>query len=121
MATNYCEKLQAFGAGCQELGGLSPDAMGGFMALHHATCEAGAPDSAQRELLALAISIAIHCDDCIAYHTQAAMENGATDQDMLTVLDVAILMGGGPGVVYSTHALEAMKQFKAAAESVSGR
>ena len=75
----------------------------------------------QRELLALAISIAIHCDGCIAYHTQAALENGATEEDILTVLDVAILMGGGPGVVYSTHALEALKQFKAAAVSGTGR
>ncbi len=114
MATNYCEIYENFGASVKELGGLAPETMGGFMALHHAACDGQAEDIVLRELIALGISIAVHCDGCIAAHTNAALQGGATEKDVLTAIDVAILMGGGPGVVYSTHALEALKQFKAA-------
>lgn len=114
MAANYCEIYEKFGADVKELGGMTPKLMGGFGALHHAACDGEADDFVLRELIALGIAIATHCDGCIAAHTTALLQGGATEKDVLTAIDVAIFMGGGPGLVYSTHALEALKQFKAA-------
>ncbi len=40
-----------------------------------------------------------------------ALETGATREEIADALGVAILMSGGTGVVYATHAIEAVDQF----------
>jgi AhpD family alkylhydroperoxidase len=49
-----------------------------------------------KELVALAISIVVHCEGCIAYYVHDAVEAGATRQELLETISVALLMGGGP-------------------------
>jgi alkylhydroperoxidase/carboxymuconolactone decarboxylase family protein YurZ len=44
--------------------------------------------------------------------THDLLEAGASEQEVLDALGVAILMGGGPSVMYATHVLEAMEDFK---------
>src|SRR5262249_51143478 len=41
-------------------------------------------DSKTKELMALAISIAVHCDGCVAYHTKMAHQHGATRDELST-------------------------------------
>ena len=62
----------------------------------------------------MAISVAVRCDDCIAFHVKAALANGATQEEVLEALGMAIYMGAGPSVMYASHALEAFRQFKEA-------
>ena len=71
-------------------------------------------DAKTKELIALAISVAVRCDDCIAFHTKAAVEQGATREEVLETLGMAIYMGAGPSVMYASHALGAFTQFEAA-------
>ena len=59
----------------------------------------------------MAISVAVRCDDCIAFHAKAASERGASSDDILETLGMAIYMGAGPSVMYAAHAFEAYKQF----------
>jgi AhpD family alkylhydroperoxidase len=61
--------------------------------------------------MALAISIAVHCDGCIAYHTHDAVKAGATRAELLETVAVGVLMAGGPGTIYAAHALDAIEQF----------
>jgi len=61
--------------------------------------------------MALAIGIVVGCDGCIAYHVHAAGDGGATRQELLETVGVALLMGGGPGSIYAAHALDAIEQF----------
>ncbi len=91
-----------------------PATMKAFSALHGAAAGDGALDSKTKELIALAIGVAARCDGCIAYHTYDALNAGATEAEILDALGVAVLMGGGPSVMYATHVVEAMEQFKAA-------
>ena len=91
----------------------SPDTMKGFMSLHHAASSDGALSAKTKELIALAIGIAVRCDGCIAYHVHDALEAGATRDEIVDTIGVAILMGGGPSVVYGSMALEAVEQFDA--------
>ena len=63
-----------------------------------------------KELIALAIGIAGRCDGCIGFHTKAAIQQGATRQEVLETIDVAVYMGGGPSYVYGAQALEAFDQ-----------
>jgi AhpD family alkylhydroperoxidase len=64
--------------------------------------------------VALGISVAVRCDDCIAFHAKAAVEQGATREEVMETLGMAIYMGAGPSTMYAAHAIEAYDQFKAA-------
>lgn len=96
------------------LGSEAPGVMGGFAKLHQASTTDGALSGKTKELIALAIGIAVHCDGCIAYHVHDALTAGATREELIETIGVAVMMGGGPSVVYGCEALEAVEQFEAA-------
>ncbi len=85
--------------------------MAGFSRLHRKTMEDGALPGKIKELMALAISVAVGCDGCIAYHTHDAVKAGATRPELIEAVGVGVLMGGGPGSMYAAHALDAIDQF----------
>jgi bacterioferritin-associated ferredoxin len=58
-------------------------------------------------------AIGVNPSGCIAMHTSAARERGATREEIAEVLGVAISVNAGAAVVYSTRAIDA---FEAAAE-----
>ena len=89
-----------------------PDVMAGFMQLHKAGSSDGALSSKVKELIALAIGITVRCDGCIAFHVHDSLKAGATHEEIVDAIGVAILMGGGPSVVYGAQALEALIQFE---------
>ncbi|MGN6570476.1 MAG: carboxymuconolactone decarboxylase family protein [Pseudolabrys sp.] len=95
--------------------GDTPNVMKAFSGLAQAASAPQALDVKTKELIALAISVAIRCDDCIGFHVKAALDHGATREEIVETLGMAIYMGAGPSVMYATHALEAYEQFKAAA------
>ncbi|MGB3653139.1 MAG: carboxymuconolactone decarboxylase family protein [Rivularia sp. (in: cyanobacteria)] len=66
----------------------------------------------QKNGVALAIAVAIHCDDCIAFHTNSALKAGATKEEILEVLGVTVFMGGGPALMYATHVMEAVDELQ---------
>jgi len=82
----------------------------GFVAMHKAATEPGALDTKQKELIALGIAISIRCEGCIACHIQDALKAGATQEEIVETIGVAVLMGGGPSVVYGNIAYKAMKE-----------
>ncbi|MDH3582105.1 MAG: carboxymuconolactone decarboxylase family protein [Hyphomicrobiales bacterium] len=85
--------------------------MGTFWKLHKTAVGDGVLDTKTKELMNLAISVAVRCDGCIAHHVYDALEAGATREEIAETLGVAVLMGGGTSVVYATHAMEALEQF----------
>ena len=95
----------------RNLRGGAPDVMKGFAAIAQAALKPGALDAKSKELIALAISVAVRCDDCIAFHAKAAVERGASREEILETLGMAIYMGAGPSVMYASHALGAVTQF----------
>ena len=105
------DRLRNFERNSRNLSSAEPAVMKAFWGLHEAAVAAGALDTKTKELIALAISVATLCDDCIAHHTYDALEAGATKEEIADALGVAILMGGGTSVVYATHAIEAVDQF----------
>ena len=89
-----------------------PDTMQGFHALHKAAVAPNTVSTKTKELIALGIAITVRCDGCIAFHIQDALKAGATRNEIVETLGVAILMGGGPALMYACEALEALKQFE---------
>jgi AhpD family alkylhydroperoxidase len=87
----------------------SPELFGGFSRITKVATTAGAFSSAQRELIAVAIAVSKGCEDCIVYHVDAAIKHGATEAELVEVLEVAVEMGGGPAVMYGAKALEILR------------
>lgn len=52
-------------------------------------------------------------DGCVAFHTNDALNAGASREEITDTLEVAVIIGGGPSLVYVTHAMNAIEQFKA--------
>jgi AhpD family alkylhydroperoxidase len=115
MTTNYVEYHQHLEERLAQLGRELPGPMTGFARLHKKAMEDGALSHKVKEMLALAISIVVGCEGCIAYHVHDAMEAGATRPELLEAVGVGLLMGGGPGSIYDAHALDAIEQFLAVA------
>ncbi len=94
-----------------DLGRELSASMGGFARLHRKSMDEGALPAKVKEMMALVVSVAIGCDGCIAYHTHDAVKAGATRAELIETIGVGVLMGGGPGSIYATHALDAVDQF----------
>ncbi len=97
----------------RDLRGGAPAIMKAFAGMAQAANASKALDAKTKELIALGIAVAARCDDCIAFHVKAAVEQGATRDEVSETLGMAIYMGAGPSVMYTSHAFEAFRQFKA--------
>lgn len=84
-----------------------PETSKGFGAVAKAAIAPGALDSKTKELIALAIGIAARCDGCLAYHARAAARYGASREEIVETISVAVYMGGGPSMIYGAEALAA--------------
>jgi AhpD family alkylhydroperoxidase len=89
--------------------------MKAFNDLGKAALTPGALDEKTKELIALGISVAARCDDCIGFHVRTLSRLGATTAEVEEALGVAIYMGGGPSAMYAAHVMAAWQQFSAPA------
>lgn len=85
--------------------------MSGFARLHRKATAEGALSSSVKEMMAMAISIVVGCEGCIAYHVHDAIDASASRNELLETIGVAVLMGGGPASIHATHAMDAINQF----------
>lgn len=102
--------IQEVSEGMAELGAGIPDVMQGFEEVHKAVIKDGALSAKEKELMCLAIAIAVRCSYCIAFHVADALKAGATREEIEETIGTAILMGGGPAVAYGTEALDILNQ-----------
>jgi AhpD family alkylhydroperoxidase len=77
-----------------------------FRTLAGAVGKDGALAHKHKELIALAIAVAVRCEGCIVFHTRSCVRLGVSREELIEMLGVAVEMGGGPSVVYGAQALE---------------
>ncbi|WP_435344929.1 carboxymuconolactone decarboxylase family protein [Haloarchaeobius sp. HRN-SO-5] len=65
-------------------------------------------DHRTKELMSLAIGVVTRCDHCILWHTDAALEAGASHEEVVDALKIAVVMGGGPAMTYAIVAYETL-------------
>lgn len=111
MIKDHSKKYSDLTKSMSELGDKIPEIIDSFNSLHKVSIAKGSLTSKTKELIALGIAITVRCDGCIAFHVHDALNAGATSQEVLETIGVAILMGGGPAVVYGSEAMEALEQF----------
>ncbi|MBR0846908.1 carboxymuconolactone decarboxylase family protein [Bradyrhizobium diazoefficiens] len=112
MEKNYLEITRAISANLKKLRKDIPDTMQGFSAMARAATSDGVLDKKTKELMALALGVAAHCDGCIGFHTEALVRLGATREEIEETLGMAVYMGGGPSLMYAADAIAAFEQFQ---------
>jgi AhpD family alkylhydroperoxidase len=97
-------------ASLKQLRTSMPEVMQAFGLLSAAATKDGALDKKTKELIALALGVAAHCDGCIGFHTQSLVRLGTSKQELMETLSMAIYMGGGPSLMYAADAISAFDQ-----------
>jgi AhpD family alkylhydroperoxidase len=77
-----------------------------FWALDSRAYEPGALDERTKELLGLAASMVLKCDDCVTYHIVRCIQLGLTDEELLEALNVALVVGGSITIPHIRRAVE---------------
>ncbi|MBX2836676.1 MAG: carboxymuconolactone decarboxylase family protein [Gammaproteobacteria bacterium] len=103
------DQVEAIDRRVGSLAKTAPKVLGAYGQLVQSAMKSGALDDKTKELMAVAISVSVRCEDCILYHTRAAIKLGASEAEYVESLGVAIELGGGPSVVYGARALDAYK------------
>ena len=66
----------------------------------------GALSSKVKEMLGLATSMVLRCDDCIKYHLEKCYEQGVTTPELFEVFAVADVVGGTIVIPHLRRAVE---------------
>lgn len=86
---------------------VSPDLLRGYRTISQAGEKTGKLDAKTRELIALAVAVTVKCDGCITIHTEAAIKEGATKEEIVEALGVATMVNAGATLVFSARTLDA--------------
>jgi len=87
-----------------------------FFSLDTKTYEAGALPVRTKELLGLAASMVLRCDDCIAYHIDRCVAEGVSDDELFETFDIALIVGGSIVIPHLRRAVEFLDECRAQAE-----
>ena len=93
-----------------EMRRLSPKVTGGIMRARQAAYEDGTVAGKYKILTALAISIALRCEPCIRAYVKMALDQGATQEEFIEFLNVAMIMQGCPGEEWALKAYGVYKE-----------
>ncbi|MFT7601292.1 MAG: AhpD family alkylhydroperoxidase [Acidimicrobiales bacterium] len=85
---------------------------------HDLAMEAGALDRKTKELIGLALVVSMQCDVCIAFHVRDCVKAGATTEEIYEALNVTVMQGNGPAMVYAGYAVEALDELLAGRDPV---
>ena len=119
MTSSYVDLTRDISAEMGKLRQEIPDVMRGFGALAQAATKDGVLDAKTKELIAIALSVAVRCDPCVGFHAQALVKLGATRAELAEVLGMAVYMGGGPSLMYAAKTSAAFDEFTAAAAAAA--
>ena len=81
-----------------------------FWALDSRAYEKGALDERTKELLGLATSMVLRCEDCVTYHIVRCVQLGVTDEELLEALNVALVVGGSITIPHIRRAVETLDE-----------
>jgi len=85
-----------------------------FFALDSRAYEAGALGVKTKEMLGLVASLVLRCDDCVTYHVVRCKEEGVTDEEMLEVFAVGLVVGGSIVIPHLRRAMARLEELKKA-------
>lgn len=85
-----------------------------FVRMEQNTYKKGAVTKKQKEFIAIGISIVINCESCLEWHIKQALDDGATEPEIIEAIEVGIEMSGGPGTVSARFAMNVLEYYRQA-------
>jgi AhpD family alkylhydroperoxidase len=113
MSQSFPDLIDDLNAAIGTLRAGAPEPMRAFSGLAREALKPGALDVRTKELIAIGIAVATRCDGCVGFHAKAAIKAGATREEVLETLSMAIYMGAGPSMIYAAEALRAFDELAA--------
>jgi AhpD family alkylhydroperoxidase len=96
----------------KELRRLTPKVTGGLVRMREETFRDAAVPAKYKVLAALTVVVVEKCEPCIRAYTKMAYEKGATEEELLEFLNVAMTEGGCPGEQWALKAYAVYKELK---------
>lgn len=80
-----------------------------FFALDNKAYIDGALKAKTKELMGLAASMVLRCNDCIFYHIDRSIQEGATKEELYETFNVALIVGGSIVIPHLRYAFDVME------------
>ena len=106
------DKLQEIQNLMKYLGTEVPENMNAFGSFIQSVQKDGKLSLKVKELISIALSVSSQCEWCIPYHARMALQNGATEDEILEAGMVAVLMSGSPALMHMILLKKALEEFK---------
>jgi len=87
---------------------LAPEIYAAFRTFGQRVFADGALPAKTKQLIAVAVAHVTQCPYCIRGHTEAAVQKGATDQELMEAIWVAAEMRAGAAYAHSLLAIDTM-------------
>ena len=81
-----------------------------FFALDNKAYIDGALNAKTKELIGLSSSMVLRCNDCILYHIDHAIQEGASQQELYETFNIALIVGGSIVIPHLRYAVEKMDE-----------
>jgi len=79
-----------------------------FFALDNKAYINGALPAKAKELMGLTASMVMRCNDCIFYHIDRSIQEGATREELYETYNVALIVGGSIVIPHLRYAFDVM-------------
>ena len=79
-----------------------------FFALDNKAYIDGALNAKTKELMGLVASMVLRCNDCIFYHIDRSIQEGASRQELMESFNIALIVGGSIVIPHLRYAFEMM-------------
>jgi alkylhydroperoxidase/carboxymuconolactone decarboxylase family protein YurZ len=110
MASKHLEQYIWMQALAEQLGSETEKFMSAFVEFQEQVLATGALSHHIKQLMAFTIVLALGRGDCLDTYLRDALKAGATRDEVLEAIGVAMLMGGAPVTAYGSQALDALNQ-----------
>ena len=109
MAENAKEFNAKFKEDMAKMKQLTPNMLAGFGGLFQKVMQDGKLSLKIKELIAVSIAVAMQCEPCINLHVAKCLEAGASKEETLEAVEVAVVMQGGPAYTHIPMIINALE------------
>jgi ribonuclease HI len=81
-----------------------------FFALDNKAYIDGALPAKMKELMGLVGSMVLRCNDCIFYHIDRSVQEGATKEELYEAFNISLIIGGSIVIPHLRYAFEVMEE-----------
>ena len=83
-----------------------------FVDMEQNTYRDGKLSKLQKEYIAIGISVVLNCESCMEWHIKQALDDGATEYEILEAIEVGIEMAGGPATASARFAMNVLEYYQ---------